>query len=102
MGRELLAHYIIAASQRTTKSKWHPAISIYLAYVSVCFLAWAQLGGLAGAACSMCLSSSWDHQAHPWMLFSLTEMEDVQGSKANCASAFPAFGHVILHNVLLA
>ena len=43
-GRELLTPYIIAASQTTTKSKWLTATSIYLAYASVCFLGWAQLG----------------------------------------------------------
>lgn len=30
-----------------------------------------------------------------------TEMAEMQGTKANCASALQAFGHVMPHNVLL-
>lgn len=74
--------------------------SIYLASVFVYFPGWAQGGGLTAASCSMCLFLLGPSVSA--MNAFLIEMVKVQGSRADCACAFQAFGCFARHIVLLA
>lgn len=97
---EILAHCIIAALQRITKSKWSIAISIYLTYVS----AFPRLGpvGWSGWTSFFSVSLFLLGPSSPLMDASLTEIAEIKGNKTNNASVFQASGHVIPSNVLLA